>query len=136
LDEVIELDDRTLDREYAIAKMCLADIIADKGCPSFAKMKAVKEFFEIAALRKKVEAGEDLHIKFDDKAVAAIRKRLRLMVVALDEALKKFVPDQQARRDVMEYVRTRVRLTGNVTGVADGMAVVHTRPQVVRASDK
>lgn len=129
LDEVVENDDRSLDSEYAMAQLVLAQMIDDVDTSAKIKLEAVKTFFEIAKLRKTVETGEDLNIRFDDRVAGAIRQRFKVFVTSLYKALEKHIKDPDVRKAIMGDVRNAVSLVGTHTAVADGMVVPTTRPQ-------
>lgn len=115
IDEVIESDDRSVDAEVAIAKVLLSKILDNEAIPDDRKMKAVKETLEIAAIRKKIETGDDLAIKMDDKTAQAIRRRFKMLIAAFQAALREFIKDDELRIKIMDHVQAASRLAGRQT---------------------
>lgn len=113
IEELMEAEDVSLDAEFAMGKLLIASIM-EGDLPDRAKLKALKDLFDLARTKQNIDSGgEDLNIKWDDKTALAIRKRFKLLITAIREALELHLPDDPDKRaKIMEHVKQTSKLVG------------------------
>ena len=66
---------------------------------------AIEKIFKIAETRKKVEVDMAKSAGLDPETTAEIRRRIKTIVDAYNEAIKQFVHDEQTRALILGFVK-------------------------------
>lgn len=112
LDELEDEDDRSLAREYHLARL-IVDKMATNGGDPRELLNAIEKIFKIAEARKKVETDMSQATGLSPEMVTVVRKRIKAVVDAYNEAILQFVHDEQTRALILGFVK-RVLSGGDV----------------------
>lgn len=100
LEEFIEKDQRDLTQEFALARIALSGALDNRSISSEQLMSLVKEFFDIALKKKRIEEGDLVNIQWNDDMANALRLRFRNIIKELGDTLKAHLTDDVLRADV------------------------------------
>lgn len=122
-EDVLERNDRSLDQEFALAKVALTTSLSrpqDQTPSPSDLLEMIERFFRIAEKMKKIEEGEYLNIKIDDTAAAEMRKQTKRIVGAVKDALEDLIPSETLRMQIMTQIRANIKLKGNLITLPSG----------------
>lgn len=103
LEEFIEKGDNDLTQEFALARLALSGILdggAAGGLTSKDLLENLKMFFDIALKKKRIETGDTLNIKWDDKMAESMRKRWRQAINSLADSILRHITVEVLRPGV------------------------------------
>lgn len=116
LEELVQRDDRSLDQEYALAKVALSAVLdsnrKDEMTPE-RLMSLVRSFFYIAEKKKNIESGQVLNISWNDDLVNSLRTKIGRLVRGMKEIIEEYVPEEsrmEAKEALYRKTKTAISL--------------------------
>lgn len=104
LDELEDEDNKSLAREYHLARLVVDKMARSEADPK-ELLLAIEKIFKIAESRKKIEENYSNASGLDAEATNLVRKRIKVVIDAYNEAIKQFVHDEQTRVLITQFVR-------------------------------
>ena len=111
IDELLALDTDQWDltTEFNLAKVALSAQLEQGKITSEQLLDNLQKFFKIAELKKKIESGETLQIKYDDETYQQLRAKWRKMLFTLEGIMQEELsvhPGFESKEKRSEFIRT------------------------------